>query len=271
MIEVIALWEGRLTTNHLCAAFGIGRQQASKDINTYNKVIAPGNLEYDKHLKGYRPAVNFKPIVTTGDAGDYLHTLSFNQDLAVTFQGLDFKATATQVLHAPARNVRPEVVRPLLTAARNQQRLECDYVSINAPNREGRIIVPHTLVFNGVRWHVRAYCEKNGDFRDFVLSRFRGEPELLGSSDKSAADDEAWQTEVKIRIKPDPRLSREQKQVIAEEYGMKRSQLVISTRGPLVQYTLQQLQIDPKMLDGRATAQQLIVANLEEIREWFFF
>lgn len=122
-----------------------------------------------------------------------------------------------------------------------------------------------------LRWHVRAYCEKNGDFRDFVLSRFRGEPELLGSSDKSAADDEAWQTEVKIRIKPDPRLSREQKQVIAEEYGMKRSQLVISTRGPLVQYTLQQLQIDPKMLDGRATAQQLIVANLEEIREWFFF
>jgi hypothetical protein len=35
-IEIIALWEGRLTTNHLCATFGIGRQQASKDINTYN-------------------------------------------------------------------------------------------------------------------------------------------------------------------------------------------------------------------------------------------
>jgi len=32
-IEIIALWEGRLTTNHLCDSFGIGRQQASKDIN----------------------------------------------------------------------------------------------------------------------------------------------------------------------------------------------------------------------------------------------
>lgn len=30
-----------------------------------------------------------------------------------------------------------------------------------------------------MRWHVRAYCEKNGDYRDFVLSRFRGEPELM--------------------------------------------------------------------------------------------
>ena len=35
LIEIIALWEGRLTTNHICHSFGIGRQQASKDINTY--------------------------------------------------------------------------------------------------------------------------------------------------------------------------------------------------------------------------------------------
>ena len=58
--------------------------------------------------------------------------------------------------------------------------------------------------------------------------------------------------------------------VITEEYGMKRNQLLINTRGPLVQYTLQQLQIDPKILDGRATAQQLIVENIEELRVWFF-
>ena len=32
-IETLALWEGRLTTRHLCDTFGIGRQQASKDIN----------------------------------------------------------------------------------------------------------------------------------------------------------------------------------------------------------------------------------------------
>jgi hypothetical protein len=29
-IEIIVLWEGRLTTRHLCEVFGIGRQQASK-------------------------------------------------------------------------------------------------------------------------------------------------------------------------------------------------------------------------------------------------
>ena len=63
-IECIALWEGRLTTRHLVETFGIGRQQASKDINTYNSTVAPNNLRYDKYLKGYEPADDFQPQVT---------------------------------------------------------------------------------------------------------------------------------------------------------------------------------------------------------------
>ena len=40
LIEIVAQWEGRLTTNHLVNSFGIGRQQASKDINAYLREIA---------------------------------------------------------------------------------------------------------------------------------------------------------------------------------------------------------------------------------------
>ena len=65
-IEIIALWEGRLTTKHLCEVFGIGRQQASKDINNYKRSIGPGNLEYDGTAKGYRPSATFTPSVTQG-------------------------------------------------------------------------------------------------------------------------------------------------------------------------------------------------------------
>lgn len=64
LIETIALWEGRLTTNHICHSFGIGRQQAS--INTALRELAPGNLVYDRHLKGYVPAEKFRPVVTGG-------------------------------------------------------------------------------------------------------------------------------------------------------------------------------------------------------------
>ena len=69
-IETIALWEGRLTTRHICDTFGIGRQQASKDINNYLREIGPGNLEYDKYLKGYKPTDRFEPRLTQGLADE---------------------------------------------------------------------------------------------------------------------------------------------------------------------------------------------------------
>ena len=123
LIEVIALWEGRLTTNHLCHTFGIGRQQASRDINEYNRSVAPGNLEYDTHLKGYKPSPGFTPQVTTGVADEYLHLLNRNRDLNLRFESLGLQAANTEVLAVPLRRVRPEILRPLVVAARPGKRI----------------------------------------------------------------------------------------------------------------------------------------------------
>ena len=229
LIEIIALWEGRLTTNHLCDAFGIGRQQASKDINTYLDEIGPGNLDYDKHLKGYKPSSAFTSQVTSGKADEYLHLLNRNTDLAATFDGLPLDISNTEVLNVPVRNIEPEIIRSIVSAARQEKRLDVDYVSVNNTNHEGRVIVPHTLVFTGLRWHVRSWCEKNGDYRDFVLSRFRGQPDIMDASEHTASGDKAWNTKVTIKLKPDTRLSREQKAVIARDYGMKNGLLKIET------------------------------------------
>ena len=68
LIETIAWWEGRLTTGHLMQSFGISRQQASKDINTYLNEHAPKNLTYDRHLKGYKPSQQFQPLFIDGSA-----------------------------------------------------------------------------------------------------------------------------------------------------------------------------------------------------------
>ena len=38
-IELISLWEGRLTTRKLCETFGIGRQQANKDLSNYRRAL----------------------------------------------------------------------------------------------------------------------------------------------------------------------------------------------------------------------------------------
>jgi len=161
-------------------------------------------------------------------------------------------------------------LRPIMQAARQQRRLDVDYVSLNHPDREGRIIVPHTLVYSGLRWHVRAWCEKNSGYRDFVLSRFRGIPEIMDESAHGVDDDTEWNTRVVVRIAPDPRLSREQREVVEVDYGMEKGVLEIATRARLVPYVLQLLHIEPDTLTEDATAQQIVVENRTELAPWLF-
>jgi predicted DNA-binding transcriptional regulator YafY len=269
-IETIALWEGRLTTRHLCDTFGIGRQQASKDINNYIREVAPDNLEYDKYLKGYKPTGAFTPQVTQGLADEYLHLMARNNELMNVFESLSLDVANVEVLSVPVRDVKPEVLRPIMQAARQQKRLDVDYVSINNPNREGRIIVPHTLVYTGLRWHVRAWCEKNLQYRDFVLSRFRDIPEIMDNSEHGAEGDTDWNTQVTVRITPDPRLAQEQREVVEADYGMENGALEVRSRARLVSYVLRLLHIDPNEVKEDPTAQQIVLENRDELQPWLF-
>jgi predicted DNA-binding transcriptional regulator YafY len=269
-IETLTLWEGRLTTGHLTRSFGIGRQQASKDIRVYREDIAPGNLLYDPQQKGYRPADDFQPRVTRGTADEYLHLMTRNEQLMGVFESLSLDTGNVEQLALPLRDVAPEVLRPLLQAARQQRRLEVDYVSLHHPDREGRIIVPHTLVFTGFRWHVRAWCEKNQEFRDFVLSRFRGQAELLDASPYSAAEDVRWQQRVELCITPDPRLNAAQQDVVARDYGMRDGELRLRTRATLASYLLRLLQLNPRVEEESPLAQQIVLANRAELEAYLF-
>ncbi len=270
LIEIIAYWEGRLTTKHLCDAFGIGRQQASKDINAYIKSHASDNLEYDPHQKGYVPTERFSPVFTSGHVEEYLQLVARKQDLQQTFADLGVGPEHSEILSVPLRNVKPKIIRMLLKAIREQLRLEVDYVSINAPNNEGRIIVPQTLVNTGLRWHVRAWCEKNQEYRDFVLSRFRGEASILGPVFAPLAKDESWHKQVTIRITADARLSPAQRDVVVRDYGMVQGRLSITTRAALVHYALQLLHIDPYSLHVKPEAQQIIIENMDDIKDYLF-
>ncbi|AUO25781.1 MULTISPECIES: WYL domain-containing protein [Pseudomonas] len=270
LIETVAWWEGRLTTGHLIQSFGISRQQASKDINTYINEHAPRNLTYDKQLKGYVPSKLFKPRFIDDSASAYLHLLYQNNERAPHIEGLALAYAHTKVLEVPDRTIRPQILRPLLKACREGLRLETEYVSLANPEPEIRLIAPHTLVYTGMRWHVRAYCEKNRKYRDFVLSRLRGEPELLDKSENLIGEDTVWETAVDLVIAPDQRLSPTQRAIIETDFGMVDGQLVIPSRQALVKYVLQRYQIDPKNLDPKPEAQQIVVKNLQELKPWLY-
>jgi predicted DNA-binding transcriptional regulator YafY len=270
LIETVVWWEGRLTTGHLIQSFGISRQQASKDINTYITEHAPKNLTYDKKIKGYVPSKTFKPLFIDDSASAYLHLLYQNHERAPHIDGLALAYAHTKVLDVPDRPIRPEILRPLLKACRDGLRLETEYVSLNSPQVNIRLIAPHTLVYTGMRWHVRAYCEKNREYRDFVLSRLRGEPGLLDVSENTQALDDDWNTEIPVIIAPDGRLSAAQKAIIETDFGMVDGQLVVPSRRALVKYVLQRYQIDARNLDPNPEAQQIVVTNLKDLRPWLY-
>ena len=130
LIETVVWWEGRLTTGHLIQSFGISRQQASKDINTYINEHAPKNHTYDKQLKGYVPSKHFKPLFIDDSASAYLHLLNQTHSRA---------PHVPWRMHTPwfwkcriARSAR-KCCDPLLKACRESEVIAVEYVSLANP------------------------------------------------------------------------------------------------------------------------------------------
>ncbi|UZJ45774.1 WYL domain-containing protein [Marinimicrobium sp. C6131] len=262
-VELVAWWEGQINTRQIVEQFGLSRQQASSDINAYNE-LTKGNLAYDASRKAWIPSSHFRRHYISDDVTEYLNWIQ---------TGYRIPAPAIlphESLRLPARHVAPTVMRGLIAGIRQQQRVEVDYVSLSNPNREGRVIAPHTFVNTGLRWHLRAFCEKSGEYRDFVLSRFRGEPELIGRSRQTADQDEAWNTEVTLIFAPDPRLPDAKREVLEHDYQMTDGHLYRRTRACLVQYLIQEMQVNTKIWDGTPEAQQLVLVNRDDVKEWLF-
>lgn len=238
-IELIALWEGRLITNQLSDWFGVSRQQASADINRYNSEINPNALIHDPAVKGYIPAHGFKPVLSSGHINEYMALLDSlnNQPMAQLLEGNN--AVSVQL---PNRAVRPEVVRAAVKACRQQLQLSIHYSSMENPQPRQRVIAPHTLVYTGFRWHLRAWCYSRQEFRDFLLSRIYHTPELQQSSDKNAEDDALWKTQIQLRLIPNLLLNTKQRALVAHDYAMDNQELTLHVRQALAQYTLQRYQ-----------------------------
>ncbi len=71
---------------------------------------------------------------------------------------------------------------------------------------------------------------------DFVLSRLRGQPDLLDQSPNTREQDEDWNIEVPVIFEPDGRLNAAQKAIIETDFGMTLGQLVVPSRRALVKH-----------------------------------
>ena len=267
LIELLAYWEGKINTRPIQQRFKLSRQSCSELFRHYRSQN-PDNLCYDRHLKAYVLGEHFKARYIDQSVDEYLNWLCY-QTLPAPADREPPNISMTR-LAPPRRYVSPVIMRSLILAMREKQRIDIEYLSVASSDPEGRIIAPHSLVKTATRWHVRAWCEKRQQFLDFVLSRFKGQPVMEGPAQYHEADDEIWNTWVDIEVAPDQRLSPAQKQIIEADFGMVSGKLVLPTRAPLVKYTLDDMQIKTKMIEARPEAQQLVCVNYNDIKQWLF-
>jgi len=248
VIEALLLWEGKLNARQLMDYFETSRPTAQKYISEY-KLLNPTGFEFISQQRAHIAKPNFTPQFIDFAFSTYHALFNLQSSQAVT--------SLVETLPQVQRNISPQLVRPILQAIRYQLRLDIGYISLSSPEFEDRIIQPHCLVFDGTRYHVRAFCEKNQDYRDFVLSRFSGDYAFEGDASHDQSQDIRWQTEVELVVCPDHRLNDLQKQVIAHDYQMKDQKLVLKTRAALLKYLLQHLRLD--IYQAAAEQQQIVI------------
>lgn len=272
LLEAQAIWRGQVSPAQLRDAFDISTGRAEKDFALYAR-LAPDNLLRDPQTGEYRPRDAFVPQFLRGTAGEYLQVLrnhDLNADLPLAMGALgqtlgqSLGQLASETLDVPEREFDLRVLSRLNAAIRERRYLAIDYQSMNHPEPRRLEIAPHVLVYAG-RWHARAWSATHESYRDFLLSRICGLPELLGPCERSTELDWDWRNHVGIRIAPHPRLSPAQARVVEQDYGMLHGMRETRVRVALAPYFLRLLGIGRDDHRRPAHEQQIVLLNAADL------
>jgi hypothetical protein len=274
-IEIMAFYCGVVTRNDVARAFGISDPAATKDLNLYGR-LAPDNLIYKQSHFGYVPGPNFKGCVADLSPETVLPMIAHNLSSMSGPYGkqLIFSISA-ESLPIPARLPDKAICAQVLRAVAQKKKLRINYRSLSHRDSEyARIIEPHSLCHNGLRWHLRAYNEETFDFRDFVLSRIAEAKMLDEAAESSSEFDEEWVETLFLKLTPHPGLPEKQRLNLLMDFGATGEMITIEIRRALLGYLLQQLSVDTTADHSlNPHAYQLIVANRDEVEpfaEWAF-
>ena len=263
-IEFRLFWEGHVNRSDLIDKFGVSPNQASGDLNRYI-ALAPDNMVYDKSGKTYVRSSAFKPLFLKLDATQYLSQVrSVAEGIITPEEAWIGNLPTFDATPAPARGIDPVVLRSIVTANKRHEAIEVLYQSMSAPDPEWRWIAPHALAFDGFRWHARSFCEKSGEYRDFVISRIL-ETRQTRAAKKQPVLDAAWEEVVELEVGPHPDLSPNQRRVIELDYGMENGNVTIPVRRALLYYALKRLGLDTAPSARKPQDQQIVFLSDPEV------
>nr|WP_298055405.1 WYL domain-containing protein [uncultured Halomonas sp.] len=223
-IERQLLWERKVTSRMIAEEFGVSLQQARTDVRAY-LVLAPGNiLEQGGGRKGYFPSSTFVPVLLGDNDLVWRATAEFQPPQAAHAQEIP-------IIH---RAVPSRTLAIFLSAIEQQGQVQATYASMENPEGTPRTLTPTVIITVNGRQHVRAYDWGSSAFKDFVLARFIGFPELIVQAGTPPYEDTAWEVAIPVRFIVNPALSKAQQGVIKRDYLLDPREF--SIRAPMIFY-----------------------------------
>lgn len=230
---------GEIRRQDLVARFGIQMAAATRDLTQY-KELAVGNLEYDKRGKVYVRSAQFRPLfdfpverVRTWLSENYGDSEPRESSSVVPWEGAGLPG-----------KLNLELLSVLTRAIHQNNAVEISYRSLSS-GRTSREIVPFALANNGLRWHVRAFDRRSGEFRDFVLGRLEDAKILPGpvAPHEKSEQDIQWTRIVELELVPHP-ANVQHPDTIETEYGMRDGVLNMRVRAAMAGYLLRHWNVD---------------------------
>lgn len=229
---------GEIGRPDLIERFGVAPAGATRDLALYRE-ITPQNITFDGSNKIYRIGQAFAPLFDHASQ----RVLSA---LALGFgDGVNNAMQPLLPCESPSAlsNPRMDVLAPVCRAIHAKRPIAIRYHSMSSGESE-RVIVPFALVDSGLRWHVRAFDRKSGEFRDFVVTRIEASTLLdeEPQANEQPDNDIQWTRIVELDFVPHPRLERPE--IIKMDYGMTDGSIRMRVRAAVAGYMLQHWRVD---------------------------
>lgn len=199
-IDFCLQYHGSVGRGELMEHFGTAVASSTRDFTLYRE-LAPGNLLLHHKNKRYYRTDSFQSLFHHSSHAA-LQALSYGFG-----DGLTAKPARTGFCEdAPDLIAPPQGILATLSRAINQdQAVQLSYISLSSGETE-REVVPHAIVNNGQRWHVRGFCRSRKQFRDFVCTRItniRISDTPVAAHEQQAGDAE-WACWLTLELVPHP-------------------------------------------------------------------
>lgn len=263
-IEFIGRFYGLVSRLDLTSRFDVSDTTATRMFRIYNE-FAPDNIIYRPTLKRYEWQESARPIIPVSTSKCVSTLVDGFGDSYANIEGQPIAVKNSLF------NVDLNVLSAVTRAIKRRQVIRINYLSKTSPEGSERDIVPHSIADSGLRWHVRAFDRKSGEFRDFVINRIKSVTSLVKQTVVDAQtilNDHDWNEIIELKLEPHPNLG-PAKSIVEYEYRMLEGVLKKMIRKALAGYLLDTWNVDITH-DARLTGPHILLhlknANILDYR-----